>query len=54
MVISFYTCFLSLRSKICCKCTKILVKMCHPPLKYVNETRLFAGAFMKHLDKVPL
>ncbi len=24
------------------------------PLKYVNQTRLFAGAFMKHFDKVPL
>ncbi len=54
MVISFYTCFLSLRSKTCCKCTKILVNNRYPPLKYVNETRLFAGVVMKYLNKVPL
>ena len=54
MVISFYTCFLSLCSKTCCKCTKILVNNRYPPLKYVNETHLFAGVVMKHFDKVPL
>lgn len=37
-----------------CKCTNKLVNNCYPSLKYVNKTRLFAGAFMKHLDKVPL
>jgi len=37
-----------------CKCTNKLVNNRYPPLKYVNETHLFAGSSMKHFDKVLL